>query len=66
MSIRTRKLIGTVVLIAFLAIYCLVAMVGATSAVINGNAALELTYFVVAGLLWVIPAGVLIKWMQRP
>jgi uncharacterized membrane protein YjfL (UPF0719 family) len=66
MPIRTRKLIGTIVLILFLAVYCLIAMVGATSAVINGNTALELAYFIAAGLLWVIPAGLLIKWMQRP
>jgi hypothetical protein len=25
----------------------------------------QLAYFVVAGLLWVIPAGLLIRWMQR-
>jgi Protein of unknown function (DUF2842) len=66
MSIRTRKLIGTIVLIAFLAVYCLVAMVGASLPIINGNKVAELTYFILAGLLWVIPAGVLIKWMQRP
>jgi hypothetical protein len=23
-------------------------------------------YYVIAGLGWVIPAGLLIKWMQRP
>ncbi len=66
MHIRTRKLIGTVVLIAFLAVYCLIAMVGAASPVINGNRFTELMYFIAAGLLWVIPAGVLIRWMQRP
>jgi Protein of unknown function (DUF2842) len=66
MSVRTRKLIGTVVLIAFLAIYCLVAMVGATLPWINGNRAAELAYFIAAGLLWTVPAGVLIKWMQKP
>ncbi|MHA1133725.1 MAG: DUF2842 domain-containing protein [Alphaproteobacteria bacterium] len=27
---------------------------------------LQAAYFLVAGLLWVIPAGLLIRWMQRP
>ena len=66
MSIRVRKLIGTIVLIVFLAIYSLIAMVGASAPIINGNKFAELMYFIVAGVLWVIPAAVLIKWMQKP
>jgi Protein of unknown function (DUF2842) len=26
----------------------------------------QLAYFVTAGLAWIIPAGLLIRWMQRP
>jgi hypothetical protein len=26
----------------------------------------ELAFFVVAGLIWVIPAGALVVWMQKP
>ena len=26
----------------------------------------QFAYFLVAGLLWVLPAGLLIRWMQRP
>jgi uncharacterized membrane protein len=26
----------------------------------------QLAYFLIAGLLWVLPAGLLIRWMQRP
>lgn len=66
MNIRTRKLIGTIVLIIFLAVYSLIAMVGASAPIINGNKLAELAYFIVAGFLWVIPAGILIKWMQKP
>jgi hypothetical protein len=66
MPIRTRKLIGTIVLIVFLAVYSLIAMVGASAPLINGNKFAELAYFLVAGFLWLIPAGLLIKWMQKP
>ena len=65
MTIRTRKLIGTILLVVFLAIYALLAMVAATAVPINGNKLAELIYFIVAGTIWVIPAGVLIKWMQK-
>ena len=66
MTVRTRKLIGTVVLLIFLALYA-----GAVAAIGAGRITLappwvQLAYFVVAGLAWVIPAGLLIGWMQRP
>jgi len=65
MTGRTRKLVGTIALLIFLAIYSLLAMVAATAAPINGNKFAELLYFVIAGTIWVIPAGILIKWMQK-
>jgi uncharacterized protein DUF2842 len=66
MATRTRKLIGTVVLLVFLAIYALLAVaIGAGRITLVSHWA-QLAYFVAAGLLWVIPAGLLIRWMQRP
>ena len=32
----------------------------------NANKAVELLYYVVAGTLWVVPAGAIIWWMQQP
>jgi hypothetical protein len=63
---RTRKLIGTIALLVFLTVYALAAMVAAIVLQVNSSKAVELAYYVLAGLLWVIPAGLLIKWMQRP
>ena len=64
MSPRVRKLIGTLVLIVFLAVYALVAM--AIGVRIPYSTPLgQWAYYVVAGLLWVIPAGAVITWMQR-
>ena len=66
MTARTRKLIGTIVFLPGLAIYAtLAAMIG------SGRIALaphwvQFAFFVTAGLAWVIPAGLLIRWMQRP
>lgn len=67
MTIRTRKLVGTVVLMLFLAIYALLAMAAAIVLQVNQASKLtELGYYVVAGLIWVVPAGAIISWMSRP
>ena len=62
MTIRTRKLIGTALLMIFLGVYALLAM--AVAIVLQVNQAskfAELVYYVVAGLLWVLPAGAIIS-----
>mgnify|MGYP001769413902 CR=1 FL=1 len=67
MTIRTRKLIGTLVLMLVLVVYALLAL--ATAIVLQVNQAskfTELAYYAVAGLLWVLPAGAIISWMSRP
>lgn len=66
MTARSRKLAGTILLVVFLAIYALLAMVAATAVPLNSNKLAELIYFILAGTVWVIPAGILIKWMQKP
>ena len=66
MSIRTRKFIGAVLLLLFIAVYALVAMLVAVVLQVNGSKLAEVIYYVVAGLLWVLPAAWLIKWMQKP
>jgi hypothetical protein len=66
MTIRTRKFIGAVALLAFLAFYALVAMAVAIVLQVNDSKWIELSFYFIAGLLWVIPAGLLIRWMVRP
>lgn len=66
MTQRTRKLVGTILLLAFLAVYALAAMLVAVALQVNASKTVELAYYVVAGLLWVLPAGLLVTWMQRP
>ena len=66
MSVRTRKLIGTVVLLAFLAGYALVVASIGAGRIMTATPLAQLAFFFVAGLAWVVPAGLLIRWMQRP
>ena len=66
MSIRLRKLIGGVALIALVLTWELVAMALAQSPAIRGNGVVEAIYYVLAGLGWVLPAMPLVRWMSRP
>jgi Protein of unknown function (DUF2842) len=66
MKIRTRKLIGTFALLALVAIWSLLAMALAQSVLTDINGFVAVIYYVAAGLGWVIPAMLLVKWMSRP
>lgn len=67
MSIRTRKLIGAVVLFLFLALYTLIALAVAVVLQVHTTSKVaELGFYVIAGLLWVVPAAGIISWMSRP
>lgn len=66
MSASTRKFIGTLLLFAFLAVYAFAMMLVAIVLQVHGNKLVEVLYYAVAGLAWVVPAGLLIRWMQRP
>lgn len=66
MSVTARKLVATVALILILAVYAPLAMeVGAHVAAATGPV-VQLVYFIVAGLGWIVPAGALIWWAWRP
>jgi Protein of unknown function (DUF2842) len=64
--IRLRKLIGAVALIALVVTWALVAMALAQAPAIKANGVIEVIYYVLAGLGWVLPAMPLIRWMSRP
>jgi hypothetical protein len=66
MRMRTRKLIGTFALLLLAAVWALLAMALAQSALTDINGLVAAVYYLVAGLGWVLPAMPLVKWMVRP
>ena len=66
MSIRTRKLVGAVALLALVIFWGLLAMALAQSVLTNINGWVATIYYIVAGLGWVLPAMPLISWMAKP
>jgi hypothetical protein len=65
MSIRTRKLIGSVALIVLVVVWVLLAMAFAQIPAIFQNGLVAFVYYALAGLGWVLPAMPLISWMSR-
>jgi ABC-type polysaccharide transport system permease subunit len=66
MPIRLRKFIGMIALVALVIVYAFVAMVIAQLKLPEASRLIQMIYYVVVGLAWVIPAGFIIKWMQKP
>jgi hypothetical protein len=61
-----RKLIGAAVLAVFVPFYALTAMSIAGARLPGTSVLTQTIFYAVGGLLWVIPAGLIILWMQRP
>jgi hypothetical protein len=66
MTVRRRKLIGTMVLLLFIALYAWAAAAIGAGRIALAPAWAQFAYFLVAGLAWTVPGGLLIRWMQRP
>jgi hypothetical protein len=66
MPIRLRKFIGAILLITLVVTWALVAMALAQSPLVKSNGVIEVIYYMVAGLAWVLPAMPLVRWMLRP
>ncbi len=60
-----RKFVGMVALVTFVVIYALVAMVIGDMTLQKSSELVRILYFAVAGLVWVIPAGAIIWWMEK-
>jgi hypothetical protein len=63
---RTRKLIGTTLMIALVIFWALSAMAIAQGRIQEASRFWQMAYYIFAGLGWIVPAGFLIRWMERP
>ncbi|CCM75094.1 DUF2842 domain-containing protein [Rhizobium mesoamericanum] len=66
MPVRLRKFIGTIVLVVLVLAYAVLANTIAVATLGDAPWWEQLLYFLLTGLLWVVPAMVLIKWMAGP
>ncbi len=62
-----RKFFGSVLMLAFVLVYALIAMVVAQAPPIRrAPMLLQFVSYAVLGMAWVLPLMPLIKWMERP
>ena len=66
MTIRTRKLIGTIALLLLVVVWSLMGMTVAQTPWLANSGLLQAIFYVVAGIGWVLPAMPIISWMARP
>jgi hypothetical protein len=66
MPVRLKKLIGTVLLIILVIVYALVATMVAVAQLSQSGPLVHLAFFLISGLLWILPAMAIIKWMILP
>jgi len=66
MKRRTRKFIGTIIIILFVCLYALMAMAIAQARFIQDSTGfVQSLYYVIIGIGWVLPIFPLIAWMER-
>lgn len=66
MPLRLKKLVGTVLLVLLVIVYAIAATLVAVARLGNSGALVQFAYFLFTGLLWVLPAMLIIKWMLTP
>ena len=66
MPVRVKKFIGIFIMIILVIVYAMTAVTVATYRLAESAWYIHMAYFLVTGLLWVLPAMWLIKWMETP
>lgn len=66
MGIRTRKLVGSVLMIGLVVVYALVAMALAQGRITEAPAWAQVILYAALGMMWIFPAMVIIRWMEKP
>jgi len=66
MGTRIRKLIGTVVMLAYIIFYALFAMAIAEGRITEAPKLVQTLVYIVLGLIWIVPLMPLVRWMAKP
>ena len=66
MSKFARNIIGAFAMLILMGLYALLATTFATAKLGDASAWVHLAYFFFTGMLWIVPAMVIIKWMIKP
>ena len=64
LPIRVKKIIGMFFIVLLVIVYALAAVAVASATLANAPWYAHMLYFMCTGVLWVVPAMVVIKWMS--
>lgn len=64
LPLRVKKMIGLFLILALIFIYAIVAVTIAGATLANAPWYAHMLYFAFSGILWVVPAAIIIKWME--
>jgi hypothetical protein len=64
MPVRLKKFIGMLLLVLLVIVYAIVSTAVAVAQLADKSAVVHLAYYFVTGLLWILPAMLIIKWME--
>ncbi|MBB4001101.1 MAG: DUF2842 domain-containing protein [Aurantimonas endophytica] len=64
MPVRLKKFLGAIILIVLVVVYAVLATAFATVYLAESSGWVHLAYFLFTGLLWILPAMLVIKWME--
>jgi hypothetical protein len=65
MSVKIRRLIGTLAIITLVVVYAFAAMMVALIVLPGSGTLAQFSFYAVAGVLWAAPAAWIISWMYR-
>jgi hypothetical protein len=60
---RLKRLIGSILIVLLVIVYAVAAMVVAEARLSQASGLVHFAYFLFSGLLWVLPAMLIVKWM---
>lgn len=63
MPVRLKKFVGMLVLVLLVVVYAVVSTAVAVAQLADKGPLVHLAYYLVTGLVWVLPAMLLVKWM---
>ena len=66
MPVRLRKFIGSILILFIVILYSILATSIASAFLGASPWWVHLLYFLLSGLLWILPAMLIIKWMAGP
>ncbi|MDR3495729.1 MAG: DUF2842 domain-containing protein [Ancalomicrobiaceae bacterium] len=63
MPSRLKRLIGAIIILVFVIVYAFIAAFVGDAVTMSVPLVVQMLYFAVAGLVWIVPVGFVIRWM---